>query len=339
MSDLQKPRHISTLPCVTSIAGPHGGAYPTLRITMKRLFLAAALATNPLAAGDLWAQQNSTPPDFSGIWGHSYWPSFEPPASGPGPVTNRSRLQGGPQAGVSNPRELAGDYTSPILKPWAADVVKKRGEDEINGLLSPTPYNQCWPQGVPFILFNFGMQMLQQPNKITFLYFSDQFRQVQMNQQHPAHVTPSWHGDSVGHYEGDTLVIDTIGIKADRPFAMVDMYGTPHTGALHVVERYRLIDYEVAKEALERNAKENFRFPPGVQPFDFDPKYRGKHLQLEFIVEDEGAFTRLWSATVTYARPSVVFPSAWFEFICAENPREHPTGADAELPHADKPDF
>ena len=174
-------------------------AFPTRRITMKRLFLAAALATNPLAAGELWAQQNSTPPDFSGIWGHSYWPSFEPPASGPGPVTNRSRLRGGPQAGVSNPRELAGDYSSPILKPWAADVVKKRGEDEINGLLSPTPYNQCWPQGVPFILFNFGMQMLQQPNKITFLYFSHQFGQVQMNQQHPAHVTPSWHGDSVGH--------------------------------------------------------------------------------------------------------------------------------------------
>jgi len=90
------------------------------------------------------------------------------------------------------------------------------------------------------------------------------------------------------------------------------------------VERYRLVDYEVAKEALDRNAKENFRFPPGVQPFDFDPNYRGKHLQLEFTVEDEVAFTRPWSATVTYARPRVTFPSAWSEFICAENRREHP---------------
>ena len=124
-------------------------AHPTCRATMNKLFLAAALAMNPLAAREVWAQQNSTPPDFSGVWGHSYWPSFEPPASGSGPVTNRSRLRGGPQAGVSNPSELAGDYTSPILKPWAADVVKKRGEDEINVLLSPTPYNQCWPQGVP----------------------------------------------------------------------------------------------------------------------------------------------------------------------------------------------
>src|SRR5258708_2145237 len=84
--------------------------------------------------------------------------------------------------------------------------------------------------------------------------------------QHAARVTPSWHGDSVGRYEGDTLMVDTIGIKSDRPFPMVDMYGTPHTEALHVVERYRLIDYEVAKEALERNAKENVYIPPGGWP-------------------------------------------------------------------------
>jgi hypothetical protein len=80
-----------------------------------------------------------------------------------------------------------------------------------------------------------------------------------MNQPHPATVTPSWYGHSVGRYDGDTLVIDTVGIKSDRPFAMVDMYGTPYTKALHVVERYRLIDYEAAKEAQERNGKELHR--------------------------------------------------------------------------------
>jgi hypothetical protein len=72
-------------------------------------------------------------------------------------------------------------------------------------------------------------------------------------------MTPSWYGDSIGRYEGDVLVIDTVGIKADRPLAMVDQFGTPYTTALHVVERYRLIDYEAAKEALERDAKENFQ--------------------------------------------------------------------------------
>jgi hypothetical protein len=62
----------------------------------------------------------------------------------------------------------------------------------------------------------------------------------------------------VGHYEGDTLVIDTVGVKIG-PFAMVDFYGTPYTEALHVVERYRLIDYEAAREGLERDARENLR--------------------------------------------------------------------------------
>ena len=64
------------------------------------------------------------------------------------------------------------------------------------------------------------------------------------------------YGDSVGRYEGDTLVIDTVGVRTDRLFAMIDMFGTPYTEALHVVERYRLLDYEAAKEGLERGAKE-----------------------------------------------------------------------------------
>src|SRR3984893_17227942 len=149
---------------------------------------------------------------------------------------------------------------------------------------------------------NYGMQMLQQLHQITILYSQNEVRHVHMNQAHPARVTPSWHGDSVGHYEGDMLMIDTVGIKVG-PFSMVDMFGTPHTEALHVVERYRLLDYEAASEAIERNAKENFRFPTGVIPLDFDPNYKGKHLQLQFTVEDEGVFTMPWSAAITYGRP------------------------------------
>jgi hypothetical protein len=284
------------------------------------------------AGGD--AQISASVPDFSGLWGHPYWPSFEPPASGPGPVTNRSRLRGGPQRGVSNPNQLVGHYTNPILKPWAAEIVKKHGEAELSGLSSPTPLNQCWPGGAPFIFSLVAMQMLQQPDKITILYGDQQFRQVRMNQPHSVPVTPSWYGDSVGHYEGDTLVIDTIGVKIG-PFSMVDMYGTPHTEALHVVEHYRLLDYKAAKEALERNAKENFRFPPGIIPWDFDPDYKGKHLQLQFTVEDEGVFTMPWSATITYGRPL----GEGVEYVCAENPHEYYSGKDTSVPTADKPDF
>src|SRR6202051_4309283 len=151
----------------------------------------------------------------------------------------------------------------------------------------PSPANQCWPEPVPYIYKNFAMQIYQQPDRITIIYDQDhEVRHVRMNQPHLARVTPSWYGDSVGHYEGDTLVIDTVGTRTDRPFAMIDLYGTPYTEKLHVVERYRLLDYEDAKEGLERDAKENQQPPVGI-----DRKYRGKHLQIHFTVEDEGVFT------------------------------------------------
>jgi hypothetical protein len=157
-----------------------------------------------------------------------------------------------------------------------------------------------------------------------------QVRRVRMNAQHPANVTPSYFGDSVGRYEGDTLVIDTIGIKPG-PFAMVDWFGTPQTPALHVVERYRMLDYAAAKDGLDRAAKEN-ALP---QPATVDLDYRGKHLQLRFTVEDSTVFTTPWSATVTYGRPV----GGWLENVCAENPNKYGTERDARVPTAAKPDF
>jgi hypothetical protein len=203
--------------------------------------------------------------------------------------------------GVSNPDEMVGDYTSPILKAQAAEAVRRFGEIELSGAAAPTPSNQCWPEPVPYIFQNIGLQILQQPHQITILYDEDhEVRHVRMNQGHPEQVIPSWYGDSVAHYEGDTLVIDTVGVKADRPFAIVDAFGTPYSSALHVVERYRLIEYEDAKDALSRNAKENFDLNEvSALPIYVDPDYRGKHLQLQFTVEDEGVFTAPWSATVT----------------------------------------
>jgi len=124
-----------------------------------------------------------------------------------------------------------------------------------------------------------------------------------MNQPHPAQVTSSWYGDSVGHYEGDTLVIDTVGIKTG-PLAMIDWFGTPFTPALHVVERYRLIDYAAAREGQIRGLNEHIRLPGGGGDSGLliDPDYKGKGLQLHFTVEDEGVFTMPWSAIVTYRR-------------------------------------
>jgi hypothetical protein len=275
-------------------------------------------------------------PDFSGIWTHPYFPGFEPPASGAGPIVNKSRLRGGPRDGVGNANQFVGDYANPILRPQAAEVVRKYGEISLAGGTYPTPSNQCWPSGVPYIFFQHGMQMLQLPEKIVFLYLRNhESREVRLNQPHPAHVTPSWYGDSIGHYEGDTLVVDTIGVKTG-PFAMVDMYGTPFSPALHIVERYRLLDYADAKGAIDRNSKENIRFGPGVQSLEFDPAYRGKHLQLAFTVDDVGVFTMPWTATITYSVPL----GAWEEHVCAESRLGHfSTGAQAAVPTADTPDF
>jgi hypothetical protein len=274
----------------------------------------------------------TTVPDFSGMWSHPSLPGFEPPRSGPGPVVNKSRLR----SGVGNVSQLVGDYSNPILKPGAAEVVRRDGEISLAGIAFPSPWNQCWPQGVPYIFSSMGIQMLQQPDKITILYHHDhEFRQIPLNEPHPAHVTTSWHGDSVGHFEGDMLVIDTVGIKIG-PYSMVDWYGTPHTPALHVVERYRLIDYEDAKEGFERDAKENLQLAGGTDDGPApDLDYRGKHLQLEFTVEDEGVFTMPWSATVTYRHPL----DEWSEFICSENRHEYYAGKDTNVPVADKPDF
>jgi hypothetical protein len=175
---------------------------------------------------------------------------IEPPPAGPAPVTNRTRRNG-----KISFLQLVGDYTNPILKPQAAEVVKKFGEISLAGKGYPAPRNQCWPQGVPNIFFEESVQLLQQSDRITIVYdYDHEVRRVRMNQPHPAEVTPSWSGDSVGHYEGDTLVIDTVGIKVG-PFATVDIYGTPRTEALHVLERYRLIDYEAAIEGQERGLR------------------------------------------------------------------------------------
>ena len=274
------------------------------------------------------AQSAASMPDFSGIWAHPFLTGFEPPASGPGPVRNRSRRRDG----VANFGQLVGDYTNPILKPHAAEAVKKHGEISLAGVGYPTPSNQCWPGGVPYIFWDFLMQMFQRPDQITMIYrHGNEVRRVRMQERHPAQVTPSWYGDSIGHYEGDTLVIDTVGVRIG-PFAMVDMYGTPFTDKLHVVERYRLLDYEQAKDAIERNRKENFQANGGG---DFDPSYRGKVLQLHFTVEDEGVFTMPWTATITY-RPAL---GPWTDLICAENRYEYYTGHDSAVPQAQRPDF
>ena len=107
---------------------------------------------------------------------------------------------------MSDYDQLVGDYTNPILQPWAAEVVKRFGELSRAGITYGNSSNQCWPEPPPFIYKQFTVQIIQQPDKVTFLYNGNMdVRRVRLNERHAEPLRPSLYGDSVGHYEGDTL--------------------------------------------------------------------------------------------------------------------------------------
>ena len=168
---------------------------------LRHVLMAAALAAVAAPA--------SAAPDFSGIWAHPWLPGFEALPSGPTALVNLTRRNGASVVG-----QLVGDYHNPILKPEAAETVRKLGEQSKAHFGYHNPRNQCWPNGLPFVLSSNGLQIFDRGDHLTMIYRMDhQVRRVRMNASHPTKVTPSYYGDSVGHYEGDTLVIDTIAIK------------------------------------------------------------------------------------------------------------------------------
>src|SRR5712691_2839494 len=247
------------------------------------------------------AQNAATFPDFGGIWARV---AMDPelPRSGPMPLVNLRRPMDDPHVnGGGDPIPLVGDYNNPILKPLAAQAVKKAGELSEGGRINPDPSNQCAPYSPPYIFtIQLGVQMLQGKDELLMLYTQDdQLRRVRMNAAHPKKIIPSAMGDSIGHYEGDTLVIDTVGVKIGR-VTMVDRYGTPQSEAMHVVERYHLIDVAAAKEAMIFHERRVGRGPgaPGTGPYDPN----AQALQLSYTVEDPNIFTTPWSAQITYRR-------------------------------------
>jgi hypothetical protein len=140
-------------------------------------------------------------------------------------------------------------------------------------------------------------------------------------------------GDSIGHYEGDTLVIDTVGVKIG-PHTMSDRYGTPISEKFHLIERYRLIDGAEAKAAAQLHQKQNGIFGAGGAVV-VDEEYAGKGLQVEFTIDDPGVYTKPWTAKVTYRR----LAGFWQEQVCAENFREYYDDKDTAVPTASRPEF
>jgi hypothetical protein len=269
-----------------------------------RTFIIAITTAASLLASAAFAQEprqgTAAIPDLSGIWGRNF-SNFEPPSSGSGPVLSKLRRPNGTLVFIP----MVGDCNNPILKPKASEAVKNSGEMELSGTVHSSPHNQCWPEQTPFVLQSeFGMQIIQQKDEVVLLYLSDhQVRHVYMDVPHSEHPAPTWQRDSVGRYEGDTLVIDTISQKVG-PLSMADKYGTPLSATLHVIERYRLIDGAVARDL--RRKHETSYFPAG-SPFgnvygrgDIDPDTAKPGLQVEITVNDPATFTTPWSAFVTY---------------------------------------
>ncbi len=233
---------------------------------------------------------------------------FIPPESGPGPIRSDPahpylsfyRFPRNP-----HPAYRVADLSNPILQPWTRDALRRANEHALSGAEVNLPKERCWPVGVPgfSILPATPIYFLQTPREVVMIWAQDhQVRHVLLNRKHSDHPKPSWFGESVGHYEGNTLVVDTVGVD-HRTF--VDNYFTPHTDKLHVIERYRLSG-------------------------------DGKTLEVNLRVEDPGAFTAPWTALQRYRR---VVQGPMPETVCAENNGDHFNhGLDA-IPQARVSDF
>ena len=291
------------------------------------MFAAATLAMPALAA-----DRDGAPGMMEVRWGKNAF-NFEGMPSGPQPLKNLSRRPDG----KANAGRLVGDYRNPILTPAAAAVVKQKGELAIAGKGFPNAQDQCRPIAPPFTFaMQLGLEMLPAKNgDIAIVYDQNMnLRYIRMNDKHPAKVVPTAMGDSVGHWEGDVLVIDTVGIKTDA-FTSVDRFGTPQSEAMHVVERYRLIDGATAKAQSEQYENSEGTVGGGGRVAGYNPDTGLKGLELDVTMEDPKVFTAPLTARVTY-RPLI---SEWQESVCADNPIDHYEGEWIGLPKADHADF
>ena len=278
------------------------------------------------------ATAQTAPPNFapnSSLGWYAYNRLFIPPASGPGPVvqdraypyvTNDEFRVTGRQ-----PTQRIADLGNPILQPWARDVLRKHNEIALSGKRVPSPTASCWPKGPTYFLLSpmtQPMYFLQGPKEVVMILTSfNDVRHIHLTDKHSPNVKPSWYGESIGHYDGDALVVDTIGID-ERSW--VDGFGTPHTKQLHLVEHFRLIENGAVLEASVR-------------------------------VEDPGAFTTPWNAIQLYRQYEAAVRQVPVENLaqlasgaegpliertCAENPNSFFPGEEVDpVPQSAKPDF
>jgi hypothetical protein len=252
---------------------------------------------------------------------------FLPPDSGAGPIRQDPAH---PYVGNDEFRRTGrqptmpfADVSSTILQPWTRNELQKRNELVLAGK-APTLGIDCGPTGGAAFLVRTNVQpyfFVQAPDKVLIINQDDhQFRHIYLTGGHSRNLKPSWSGESIGHYEGDELVVDTIAIAAKAP---VDRFFTPYTDQIHLIERFRLAS-------------------------------GGDRLEVRVHVEDPGAFTVPWNGRILYqrvepGRAERVFPPGvnsgateagpLLEKSCAENPFSYFGNDGPPVRHADRPDF
>jgi hypothetical protein len=248
-------------------------------------------------------------PDFNGIFG-KYTYSYPKPY-----------MRG---------RAVADGYNNEYLKPWVVDLLKQDDLVAANGRALATAHSLCYPEGVPYVFGETRVQILQTASEITMLFGGEQEqgRTIYLDRPHSEHVVPSWFGESVGHFEGDSLVVDTVGVAAKPQSGSMGLFGTPHTNALHIVERYRFL--AEGEKTVGRGPNPTANNPTIVAD---EIVKGGKTLRLDFTVDDPGAYKKPWSVTLDF----LPLKTPIQEYVCTENYQEKDLLP--LIPHADSPDF
>src|SRR5258708_8207682 len=137
---------------------------------VRNILKAVALAAVAMVPASGEAAPGAAPKrDFSGIWAHPWLRGFEALPSGPTAPVNLARTK----EGRSIQTQLVGDYKNPILKPEAAETVRKMGEQSKSHFGFHNPRNQCWPNGLPFVLSTTGQQISDRVDHLTMIYRLD----------------------------------------------------------------------------------------------------------------------------------------------------------------------
>src|SRR6266436_9315888 len=189
---------------------------------MSRFASTAQLLAGGIAAAFTVASaaaQTASPPDFSSnftSWIGGIGVDFAPVEGSPSPLRQDPAHPFVPNGTGKQPTYRIADLSNPNLKQWAKDIMKKDNDEVLAGKIAFTPASSCKPAGVPaFMLAGGPYYFVQSPKEVVIITQGDhQVRRIHLDVPHSANPKPSWYGESVGHYEGDALVVDTIGLSA-----------------------------------------------------------------------------------------------------------------------------